>query len=568
MSNSLPQSIQEFMQLSWSQIEPFYQDLERRPLNETTLTAWMEDWSDLSRMVHETYRRLYVATTRDTTDEDRERRYAVFLDEVYPPARAAAQVLKEKLLASNLQPAGFEIPLRNLRAQAELFRGENLPLLSEELKLATEYDRIVGAQTVVWDGQEMTLAQLQIVYQEPDRTKREKAWLLDAGRWLADREAINDLWAKQLEVRGRLAQNAGLPDYRAYRWRQLLRFDYSPEDCTRFHQAIEEVVVPAAHRIYEKRRKRLGLEVLRPWDLLVDPFGRPPLRPFETVTELEEKTASIFHRVDPQLGDYFETMRREGLLDLENRKGKAPGGYCDDFKATRRPFIFMNAVGLHDDVQTLLHEGGHAFHHFEMVPLPYYHQLETPMEFNEVASMAMELLAAPYLSAERGGFYSREDTARARIEHLETCLLFWPYMVVVDAFQHWVYENHQEARDPANCDAKWTGLWERFMPGVDWSGLEAERATGWQRKLHIHEDPFYYVEYGLAQLGAFQVWGNALGDQAGAVAAYRKALSLGGTATLPQLYETAGARLAFDAGTLSSAIRLAEETITKLEEQE
>ncbi|HEX9617263.1 MAG TPA: M3 family metallopeptidase, partial [Anaerolineales bacterium] len=358
MSNSLPQSIQEFMQLSWSQIEPFYRDLERRPLNETTLTAWMEDWSDLSRMVHETYRRLYVATTRDTTDEDRERRYAVFLDEVYPPARAAAQTLKEKLLASNLQPAGFEIPLRNLRAQAELFRGENLPLLSEELKLATEYDRIVGAQTVVWDGQEMTLAQLQIVYQEPDRTKREKAWLLDAGRWLADREAINDLWAKQLEVRGRLAENASLPDYRAYRWRQLLRFDYSPEDCTRFHQAIEEVVVPAAHRIYEKRRKRLGLEVLRPWDLLVDPFGRPPLSPFGTVSELEEKTASIFHRVDQQLGDYFETMRREGLLDLENRKGKAPGGYCDDFKATRRPFIFMNAVGLHDDVQTLLHEGG------------------------------------------------------------------------------------------------------------------------------------------------------------------------------------------------------------------
>ena len=568
MSNSLPQSIQEFMQLSWSQIEPFYQDLERRPLNETTLTAWMEDWSDLSRMVHETYRRLYVATTRDTTDEDRERRYAVFLDEVYPPARAAAQVLKEKLLASNLQPAGFEIPLRNLRAQAELFRGENLPLLSEELKLATEYDRIVGAQTVVWDGQEMTLAQLQIVYQEPERPRREKAWLLEAGRWLADREAINDLWAKQLEVRGRLTENAGLPDYRAYRWRQLLRFDYSPEDCTRFHQAIEEVVVPAAHRIYEKRRKRLGLEVLRPWDLLVDPFGRPPLHPFETVTELEEKTASIFRRVDPQLGDYFETMRREGLLDLENRKGKAPGGYCDDFKATRRPFIFTNAVGLHDDVQTLLHEGGHAFHLFEMIHLPYFHQLETPMEFNEVASMAMELLAAPYLSAEQGGFYSREDTARARIEHLETCLLFWPYMVVVDAFQHWVYENHQEARDPANCDAKWTELWERFMPGVDWSGLEAERATGWQRKLHIHEDPFYYVEYGLAQLGAFQVWGNALGDQAGAVAAYRKALSLGGTATLPQLYATAGARLAFDAGTLSGAIRLAEETITKLEEQE
>jgi oligoendopeptidase F len=568
MFDALPRSIHEFMHFSWPQIEPFYQDLERRPLNETTLPAWMQDWSDLSRLAHETYRRLYVATTQDTTDEERERRYAAFLDGVYPSTRAAAQRLKEKLLASRLQPPGFETPLRNLQDQADLFRSENLPLLSEELKLATEYDRIAGAQTVEWDGQEVTLLQLQSVYQEPDRSRREKAWLLESGRRLADREAIDELWGRQLQVRGRLAENAGLPDYRSYRWRQLLRFDYSPEDCFHFHQAIEAVVVPAALRVYEKRRDRLGLQALRPWDLLADPHGRPPLQPFETVADLEEKTADIFRRVDPQLGEYFETMRREDLLDLENRKGKAPGAYCDDFKATRRPFIFMNAVGVHDDVMTLLHEGGHAFHHFEMVPLPYYHQMEVPMEFNEVASMAMEMLGAPYLSAGEQGLYNRAEAARARIEHLETALLFWPYMAVVDAFQHWVYENLQAARDPANCDTKWDELWERFMPGVDWSGLEADRMTGWQRRLHIHEDPFYYVEYGLAQLGAFQVWGNALKDQAGAVAAYRKALSLGGTATLPQLYEAAGARFAFDAATLSSAVRLAEDTITALEEQD
>lgn len=567
MFDSLPRAIYEFMQLSWPQMEPFYRDLERRPLNEKTLPTWMEDWSDLNRLVNEAYRRLYVATTQDTADQERERRYAAFLDEVYPRTQAADQVLKTKLLASGLQPEGFEIPLRNLRAQADLFRSENLPLLSEGLKLANEYERIVGAQTVEWDGREVTLPQLQPVYQETDRTRREEAWHLEAERWLADREAINDLWGRQLQVRGRLAENAGLPNYRAYRWRQLLRFDYSPEDCFQFHQAIERVALPAALRIYEKRRARLGLDTLRPWDLLVDPYGRPPLRPFATVAELEEKTASIFRQVDSQLGEYFEIMRREGLLDLENRKGKAPGGYCDDFKMTRRPFIFMNAVGVHDDVQTLLHEGGHAFHHFEMIPLPYYHQMEAPMEFNEVASMAMEMLGAPYLTAEQGGFYSREHAARARIEFLEACLLFWPYMVVVDAFQHWAYENIWAAGDPARCDAKWTELWERFMPGVDWSGLEDERATGWQRKLHIHEEPFYYVEYGLAQLGAFQVWGNALKEQAGAVAAYRKALSLGGTATLPQLYTTAGARFAFDEGTLSAAVRLAEETISALEQQ-
>jgi oligoendopeptidase F len=568
MNNSLPETINEFMQLSWNKIEPFYKDLEQRPLNEKTLSEWMEDWSNLSRLVHETYRRLYVATTQDTADEERERRYSEFLDEVYPQSQAADQKLKEKLLASNLQPEGFEIPMRKLRAKAELFRSENLPFLSKELKLASEYERIVGTQTVLWEGQEVTLMQLQPVYQETERARREKAWFVEMGRWLADREAINELWQMQMEVRGKLAENANLPDYRAYRWSQLLRFDYTPEDCHRFHRAIEEVGVPAAQKIYEKRRTRLGLERLRPWDLLVDPFGRPPLRPFEKVSELEEKTSSIFHRIDPQLGAYFETMRREGLLDLENRKGKAPGGYSDDFTASRRPFIFMNAVGVHDDVQTLLHEGGHAFHLFEMIPLPYFHQMEVPLEFCEVASMAMEMLGGPYLTADQGGFYSRTEAARARIEFLEACLLFWPYMVVVDAFQHWAYENHELARDPGNCDAKWTELWLRFMPGVDWSGLEEERATGWQRKLHIHEDPFYYVEYGLAQSGAFQVWANALQNQAEAVAAYRKALALGGTATLPELFATAGARFAFDGETLASGIRLAEETISALEEQD
>jgi oligoendopeptidase F len=566
MFADLPQSIHEFMQYSWSQIEPFYQDLERRPLNEATLTAWMQDWSELGRLVHEMHRRLWVATTQDTADVERERRYTTFLDEIYPHTQEAGQALKLKLLASRLQPAGFEIPLRNLRAQADLFRTKNLPLLSEEQKMVTEYDRIVGAQTVEWEGREATLQQLQPIYQEPDRSRRERAWLLESGRWLTDREAIGDLWARQLQVRGQLAENAGLPGFRAFRWRQLLRFDYSPEDCDRFHQAIGAVVVPAARRVYEKRRSRLGLQTLRPWDLFADPYNRPPLRPFETVQELEEKTGCIFHKVDPQLGNYFETMRREGLLDLENRKGKAPGGYCDDFKATRRPFIFMNAVGIHDDVLTLLHEGGHAFHHFEKAHLPYYYQFEAPMEFNEVASMSMELLGSPHLAAGAEGFYSQADAARARIEHLESWLLFWPYMAVVDAFQHWAYENLQTACDPVKCDAKWDGLWEQFMPLVDWSGLEAERATGWQRKAHIHEDPFYYIEYGLAQLGALQVWANALKDQSGAVASYRKALSLGNTVTLPELYAAAGARFAFDAGTLASAVRLAEETIAGLEQ--
>jgi len=565
---SLPRTADELMRWTRPDIQPYYQDLAARTLTVETVALWLSDWSRLSECVVEMQNRLTVATTVNTADAEADRRYTAFLDTIYPAAQAAEQRLKEKLLASGLEPNGFEIPLRNLRAEAALFREANLPLLAEEKKLITEYDKIVSAQTVMWEGQEITLLQLQPVYLDPDRAVRERAWRLAMDRRLADRQAISDLWAKFLRLRKQIAANADFgDDYRAYRWPQLLRFDYTPDDCARFHQAIEQVVIPAAGRIYERRRQRLGVETLRPWDLNVDPLGRSPLRPFETIDELQSKTSAIFHRVDPQLGARFDTLIREGMLDLDNRKNKAPGGYCTEFAAIRRPFIFMNAVGLHDDVQTLLHEGGHAFHVFESARLPYLHQMQVGLEFAEVASMGMELLAAPYLAAQHGGFYSDANAARARVEHLEQAILFWPYMAVVDAFQHWVYENPDTAFDPDNCDAQWAALWNRFMRGVDWSGLEQEIITGWQRKGHIHQDPFYYVEYGFAQLGAVQVWRNALKDQAGSVASYRRALSLGGTAPLPQLFEAAGAKFALDAGTLREAVGLMEETIARLDPQ-
>ncbi len=566
MVDNLPKTIQEFMTWNWPQVEPYYQELSKWPLKEKNVDEWLASWSDLLRYIDEWRWRLYVANTVDTTDQQTKERYKFFLEKIYPPSQEADQSLKEKLLASGLEPPGFEIPLRNMRTQVSLFQRDNLPLLSDELILVTEYDEIVGAQTVDWQGEEVTLLQLQPVYQESERDKREQAWRLAAERQLADRQAINTLWGKFLEVRRQLAANAGLGDYRAYRWRQLLRFDYSPQDCTRFHQAIEEVVVPAASQLYEKRRKRLGVKTLRPWDLEVDTLGRPALRPFEEIKELKDKVGVIFKQVSAQFGQYFEIMQREGLLDLENRKGKGPGGYCTAFLVARRPFIFMNAVGVHEDVQTLLHEGGHSFHVFETNHLPYYQQLEPPLEFAEVASMGMELLAAPYLISDYGGFYNNQQAARARIQNLESSLLFWPYMAVVDAFQHWVYENPDAASDPQNCDAKWAELWRRFMPTVDWSGLEEEMTSGWQRKEHIHGDPFYYVEYGMAQLGAVQVWRNAIDDQAEAVARYRKALSLGNTVPLPALFAKAGAKFAFDADTLTQAVKLMVDTIRELEE--
>lgn len=565
MSPTLPKNGLDLMPWEWSQIDPYYHELAERAVSQEDLATWLADWSRLQDLIYERHQRHYVATTLDTTDEKAEQDYNHFLDEIYPQSQAADQRLKENLLGSGMQLDGFEIPLRNIRAQAELFREANLPLLSDELKLANEYSKVTSLQTIEWEGQELTIDQVTPILQETDRNKRERVWRLARVRQLADREAINDVWVKLMDLRSQLAANADLSDYRAYRWQQLLRFDYTPEDCAEFRQAIREVIVPAALRSYERRRGNLGLDTLRPWDLNVDPFSRPPLRPFSQVAELEAKTTTIFQQIDPQLGAYFESMRQENMLDLDNRKGKSPGAYCTDYTAIRKPFIFMNAVGIHDDVQTLIHESGHAFHVLETANLPYHPMLEVPVEFAEVASMGMEFLAGPYLTTANGGFYTPVEAARARVEHLEFSLQFWPYMAVVDEFQHWVYENHTAASVPANCDAKWGELWDTYMIGVDWGGFEDEKITGWHRKLHIFKVPFYYVEYGLAQLGAIQVWGNAQRDQSAAVATYRQALSLGGTATLPQLFETAGARFAFDTRTVGDAVAMIENTIKELE---
>jgi oligoendopeptidase F len=565
MSTSLPQDLKTLLNWSWSDIKPHYNDLAARALSAANVDGWLADWTALDDRVSEMYSRLHVATTVNTTDKDAETRFKAFLDTIYPRVETAEQKLREKLLASGLEPKGFEVPLKKMRAEADLFREANLPLLTEEHKLGIEYDRIIGAQTVQWEGGDVTISQLRPVYLDTDRAKRERAWRAAMQRQLADRLAINALWQKFLPLRQKLAANADKRSYREFRWQQMLRLDYTPADCIAFQNAIEQAVVPAAKRLYDKRRKQLGVATLRPWDLDVDPLGRAPLKPFSHVEELKKIASSIFHRVDSRFGEYYDTMARESLLDLDNRKNKAPGGYCTAFPMSRRPFIFANMVGLHDDLQTMLHESGHAFHNFERFALPYSQQRSVGLEFAEVASMSMELLAAPYLAAKDGGVYSDADAARARIEHLESNILFWPYMAVVDAFQHWVYENPTEAMDPSKCDAQWTMQWNRFMGGVDWSGLEEEVKTGWHRKLHIHQIPFYYVEYGLAQLGAVQIWANALTDQAGAVASYRRALALGGTVSLPELYEAAGAKFAFDAATLRKYVDLMERTIEKLE---
>ena len=572
MLKKLPTTPQEIIAWTWPAIEPNYIDLEARPLSATNVAGWLADWSSIGERIEELYSRLSVATSINTADKEAEARMNVFLDGIFPKVMAAEQKLKEKLLASKLEPKGFEIQLRNMRTEADLYRESNLALLADQQKLCIEFDKIYGAQTVKWEGEEITLTRLAMTFQQPDRARREKAWHIKAERQLSDRKAINELWLKFMDVRARIAKNADKPSYREYTWVQKLRFDYSPNDCKSFASAIEQVVVTAATHIYENRKQALGLDSLRPWDLVDGWYSRPTpaagipqLKPFASIEELKSKTSAIFHRVDPVLGGYFDSMVAEGLTDLDNRKNKAPGAYCTSYTSIRKPFIFVNAVGTHDDVMTTLHESGHSFHIFETAKIPYIHQLAVPMEFAEVASMGMELLASPYLTKANGGFYSDTEAARARIEHLEGMILFWPFMAVVDSFQQWVYENPKEGTDPAACDNKWGELWDRFIPGVDYSGLEDVKVTGWHRKLHIHQVPFYYVEYGLAQLGAVQIFGNARADQASAVAAYRKALSLGGMVTLPELFATARAKFAFDVPTVKKAVDLMENVVKELE---
>jgi oligoendopeptidase F len=566
-SNALPTDSKSIIALRWADYEPYYAELEKRELNADTVEEWLGDWSTLAATVDEQYWRLFIDTTVNTADKDIDERYNKYIQDIQPLAKTAEQKLKDKLLTSGVSPKSFETGLQRIKAEAEIFSEESLPLLADEQNLALEYNKIVGALTVQWEGEEKPLSEMFAFQFNPDRSVRERVWRLGQERKAKEWKAIGDLWEKFVPLRVKIAEKASMSDYRAYAWKQKFRFDYTPEDCKSFHAAIEEVAVPAAKRIYEKRRQQLGVEALRPWDVLVDPFGSIALIPFDSIDEFKSKMQVVFQQVDPKFGEYFQMMMDEGLLDLESRKNKAPGAYSLGLHVAHRPFVFMSAAKTPWDVQTLLHEGGHAFHEFERAHINFYQRGEIylPAEFAEVASMSMELLASPYITKEHGGFYTEQDAARAMIGQLELSITFWPYMALVDAFQHWVYENPKVSSSISNCDDKWSELWDRYMPGVDYSGLEDSKRTYWYWQSHIHTGPFYYVEYGLAQLGAVQVFGNARRDQKKAVANYRKALSLGATVPLPELFSTAGAKFGFDAKTLGEAVGLLENVIAELE---
>jgi oligoendopeptidase F len=529
----------------WSALEPIFAELEQRRLDtREALETWLLDQSEFSAALFEEGTIRNIRMTCQTDNPEYEKAYLHFVEEIEPRCKPRFQRLRERYLQS---PAREKLPKdryalldRKTSNAVEIFREQNVPLETQEDKLGQQYQKISGAMTVSYDGKEQTLQQMARYLEEPHRDVRHEAWELIADRRLRDRERIDELYDELIALRQQLAANVGFESYRDLIFRRYERFDYAPEDCFRFHEAVEKYLVPLRRELQQKRQRRMKLQELRPWDLNVDPEGRPPLRPFATAQELVDGCESIFRQVDPEFGAQFQQMAELGLLDLESRKGKAPGGYQATLTEHRVPFIFMNAVGRDDDVRTLLHEGGHAFHSLAARSEPLHIYRHAPIEFCEVASMGMELLASPYLEV----FHSPKDAERSHREHLEHIVWILCWIATIDAFQHWIYTYPQHSH--SQREEQWLELHRRFGGIESWEGYEDALRSAWQRQLHLFLHPFYYIEYGIAQLGALGVWLRAQKNQTEAVKAYRRALAFGGSKPLPELFQAAG--LSFDFG--------------------
>lgn len=550
---------------AWSEIEPLFDRLEHALAacqSGTDLEQWLVNWSELSAALDEENSRRHIAMTCHTENVEAEKAYLYFVEEIEPRLKPREFKLSQLYLGhpqrEQLLRERYEVFDRETKVSVELFREENVPLETEEAKLDQQYQKLSGSLTVKFRGEEKTLPQMTPFLEEPDRALRQEAWETVARRRMEVAGQFDDLYDQLLGLRKRIAANAGCPNYVDYVFKSHCRFDYTADDCRHFHDAIEEEVMPALRELHARRKQQLQLPVLRPWDMAVDPLNRPPLKPFKGVDRLLATTQNVFQKLDPELARGFQKMQDLRLLDLANRKGKAPGGYQSTLHEARLPFIFMNAVGVQRDVETMLHEAGHAFHALATQTDDLYHYRHAPIEFCEVASMSMELLGNQYLEE----FYPRAEANRARRDHLEGIVKFLPWMAIIDAFQHWIYLHPEHTR--AERTIAWVGLMQRFGEDVDWSGYEDVRSSLWHRQLHIFVVPLYYVEYGIAQLGALQVWANSKRDRSGALANYRKALALGGSKPLPQLFATAGCRFDFSKATLRPLMTQVREELESL----
>ncbi len=526
---------------SWEGIAPWLADLERRPIaGLADLERWLLDRSELDAWVGEEGTRRSVTAACRTDDAAAKRAHLEFQTIIVPKIQPVDDRLDRKYLAcphrAALDRRAWEVYDRSVELAVRLFREENVPLEAEEEELSVEYGRITGAMTVNWRGREWTLPELAPFAEEPDRALRETTWRLAAARRGADSAALDDLFDRMHALRARIAANAGFANYRDFMHAAKGRFDYAPQDCLAFGESVARHVLPVLRRMGEWRRERLGLDRLRPWDLAVDPLHAPAFQPFQDQAGQVAIASGLLARVRPEFADELAWMQESRLLDLESRPHKRMGGFMSNFDGVRWPFIFSNSGRTHGDVETLVHESGHALHALAAREREPVDHREAPLEFAEVASMGMEAMCMEHL----GEVYPQEQVRAARLRSLESIASTFAWVAVVDGFQHRIYTEPclgAEARRRA-----WLDLRERFGSGVNWSGLATERAREWHRQIHIFEVPFYYIEYALAQIGALQLWVRYRRDPRDAVERYLEGLRLGGARPLPELFAAAGLR--------------------------
>jgi len=532
---------------SWESIEKYYQDLLDRSIDTLEdFKQWLHDQSELEAVLEENAAWRYIKMTIDTTDKELSEAYTFFVTEIQPKLAPFEDQLNRKLADSPFtkeleSSSDYFILFRRVRKALELYREENVAINAEIAEESQKYGALSAAQSIEHNGETITMQKAALFLKETNESVRKEVFDKICNRRREDVEKFDELFDSLLKKRHQVAVNAGFKDFRDYKMEAMGRFDYSVSDCEDFHASVKEVIVPIVKSIKQTKLNLLGKEKFKPWDLDVDPEGKDPLKPFEKDTELLSGAIKMFEKVDPYFADCLSTMDDMNHLDLASKNGKAPGGYNYPLYEIGVPFIFMNAVGSQRDLVTMVHEGGHAVHSFLSRDLELTGFKSLPSEVAELASMSMELLTME----EWNEFYPNEDEfKRAKREQLETVLILLPWIAQVDEFQHWLYVNHEHTREERT--AKWVSLSKEYGTGlVDYSGYEDIQATSWQRQLHIFEVPFYYIEYGIAQLGALGVWMNSLKNKEQAIHDYKEALKLAYTKSIPEIYSTAGIEFNF-----------------------
>ena len=554
-----------FVLTDWASLEPFFKELLERPLSDlNALENWLKDISELEAFISEDACWRQIKMTCDTTDKSLEEAFNYFCMEIQPKMQPFGDALNKKLIAcpftASLDTQAYFTYLRSVKKNIDLFRTENIPLQAELSVLQQQYGAIAGKMTIEMNGQEFTLQQAAQFLESEDRAIREEAYRKIQTRRLQDKDAMHELYSSLIQKRHQVALNAGFKNYRDYKFAELGRFDYTKEDCFQFHEAVKLHVLPLIDKIYARKKQKLGLEVLKPWDTEAEPAGTKPLRPFTDGKDLYEKSVACFEKLDPFFADCLKKMNELKHFDLESRKGKAPGGYNCPLAESGAPFIFMNAAGQMSDVTTMVHEGGHAIHSFLSHPLSLSAFKEYPMEIAEVASMSMELFSMNHWQS---FFDNQEDLSRAQEHQLERTITIFPWIAIIDKFQHWIYENPNHSLEERTT--QWTSILKEFSTNsIDYTGLDAFREIGWQRQLHLFEVPFYYIEYGIAQLGAIGMWMQYIKNPKQALENYMNALALGGTRTLPELYKTAGIEFNFSPGYVKTLMDFTNEALEKI----